>query len=64
MKKIGLREATREALQMAAAMIRDADHLSLFNPETLDGADEDVLQLAQDKAVRRVESLVPKRFRS
>jgi hypothetical protein len=53
------RDANREALEMAAAMVRDADFEALF-ADLGDGSEEDdkVLDKAQKYAVRRIEALV------
>ena len=53
------REAKRKALEMAAAMVRDADFDSLFD-DTGDGSehDEEVMAKAQANAVRRITALI------
>lgn len=53
------RAVNREALLMAAAMVRDADFTQLFD-DLGDGSerDDEVLHRAQQYAVRRIERLV------
>lgn len=53
------REANRKALEMAAAMVRDADFCSLFD-DLGDGSerDEEVPAKAQANAVRRISALI------
>lgn len=53
------REANRKALEMAAAMVRDADFTSLFD-DLGDGSerDDEVLAKAQANAVRRIEAMI------
>lgn len=55
------REANRKALEMAAAMVRDADLDALFD-DLGDGSekDDEVLAKAQGNAVRRIEGLLSK----
>jgi hypothetical protein len=52
------REANRRALEMAAAMVRDADLESLFGQEYEPVKDDDVCSKAQVYAVRRIEGLL------
>jgi hypothetical protein len=51
-------EANRIALEMAAAMVRDADFDSLFGDEYEPNKDDDVCHKAQAYAVRRIEGLL------
>jgi len=59
--RIGKREAYRQAINMAAAMVSDADFYYLFG-ELCEGDlsedDEQVLHEAQGKAVARILSLI------
>jgi hypothetical protein len=53
------RDMNRKALQMAAAMVENADFASLFGDDAFpdDERDEDVLAKAQAAAVRRIRAL-------
>ncbi len=53
------REANRKALEMAAAMVRDADLQSLFD-DLGDDSEKDIetLEKAKNYAVRRIENLM------
>ena len=61
--KIKQREANRKALEMAAAMVRDADLDNLFGEDSYDctDAEEAILSKAQDYAVRRIEALLSRK---
>lgn len=54
------RETNRKALEMAAAMVRDADFVSLFGDDMGDGDehDDEVMAKAQEYAARRIEGLI------
>lgn len=61
-KRVGKREAYRLAIEMAAAMVIDADWCSLFGDDLMDrdltDEDEQVLHDAQAKCAKRILSLV------
>lgn len=55
------REANRQAILMAAAMVRDADLTELFDDlGDQSEKDDEILTKAQDTAVRRILALLPK----
>lgn len=56
------REANRQALEMAAALVENADLLSLFDDQGDGGEkDDNVLHKAQQYAVRRIRGLLRQR---